>query len=243
VRVLLIISSVAAFCLGSQAVARSQQEVPFGVGPLGGVTTPSKPMKPPPDVAALLPHAKEIRVLARTRLSPIGESVVVYEDSGEDLVVRKPVVLIERSGTVLAKFKGADKVCQTASFSEFQADDMSRAAAFAFRCFGDGSGTAFAILAFDGKSYTYHPTGLVTEGKIEIVESNPARMILWQARSDLDSQFPEDSCVWCPHRYEIREFGWSDNGFELRTTKVTRGTFSPVTINEHPIVLRPRSKS
>ncbi len=202
---------------------------------------PSNPIKPPPDVAALLPQGKEIRVLARTRLSPTGESVVVYEDSGEDLMVRRPFLLIERSGTVLAKFKGADEECQTASFSEFRADDMSRAAAFAFRCFGDDSGTAFAILAFDGKSYKLRTMGPVDEGKIEIMESNPARMTFWQARTDLDSHFPEASCVWCPHRYEIREFGWSNHGFELKSTRVTRGTFSPRIINQHPIVVHPRT--
>jgi hypothetical protein len=238
-----MISLVAALCLGSQSVARSQQEAPFGVGPLGGVTTPSRHVDPPPDVAALLPQGTEIRVLARTRLSPIGESVVVYEDSGEDLEVRKPILLVERSGTVLAKFKGADKGCQTASFSEFQADDMSRAAALAFRCFGDGSGTAFAILAFDRKSYKFRAMGLVAEAKIEITESNPARMTFWQARSDLDSQFPEDSCVWCPHRYAIQEFEWHGSRFALQSTKVTEGTFSPGIINQHPIVVHFRNKT
>lgn len=224
--------------LSLQPVAAAHQETPFRVVPPGGIHEPLKPIKPPREIAALLPRVAMVRVLANTQLTPAGETTVVYDiyespDSDPDRtsgrMVKNLHVVILRDGKVASDLGAPDEACDLAGFAEFRLEGKSDAAAIAFRCGGDGSHTDFFLVRFDGQSYALDSIAQTFAGRMEILETDPAEIRVWSAGID-------DTCVWCEQHYSTDVYVWQNGQFTLKSHEVTPDTYQPGDLNQHPIV-------
>lgn len=220
-----------------QPVAAAQQESPFRAGPLAAIHEPVKPIKPPREIAALLPRVAMVRVLANTQLAPAGETTVVYDiyespDSDPDRtsgrMVKNTHVVILRDGKVASDLGAPDEDCDLAGFAQFRLEGKSNAAAIAFRCGGDGSHTDFFLLRFDGESYTLDSIAETLTERLEILEADPADIRVWSAGVD-------DTCVWCGQHYSTDVYVWENGQFEPKSHEITRDTYEPRDLNQHPI--------
>jgi len=221
-----------------QSVAAAQQETPFRVGPFGAIPEPVRPIKAPRDIASLLPRVAMVRVLENTRLAPSGETTVLYDifeppdndpDRTSGRMIKNTHVVILRDGKVTSDLGAPDEGCDLAGFSEFRLDAKSDAAAVAFRCGGDGARTNFFLLRFDGQSYALESIAQTSTGRMEILESDPTEIRIWSAGVD-------DTCVWCDQHYSTDVYIWQDGEFTPKSHEVTRDTFQPGELNQHPIV-------
>ena len=231
-----------------QPVVAAQQETPFEVGPFGAIPDPVKTIRPPRDIASLLPRVAMVRVLENTKLAPTGETTIIfdiYEPPESDIdrtsgqMEKNSHVVIVRDGKIASDVGAPDEACDLAGFAEFRLDAKSNAVAIAFRRGGDGSHTDFFLLWFDGHSYTLDSVAETYAGRMEILETDPAEIRIWSAGVD-------ETCVWCEQRYTTDVYVWENGQFEPKSHEVTRETFQPGEVNQHPIVkstLPPKSVS
>jgi len=226
------------FGLSFQPVVAAQQETPFEVGPFGAIAEPVKTIRPPRDIASLLPRVAMVRVLQNTRLAPAGETTIIYDiyeppesdiDRTSGQMEKNSHVVIVRDGKITSDLGAPDEDCDLAGFAEFRLEAKSDAAVIAFRRRGDGSHTDFFLLRFDGQSYTLDSVAETYAGRMEILETDPAEIRIWSAGVD-------ETCVWCEQRYSIDVCIWQDGGFMPKSHEVTPGTYPPSDMNQHPIV-------
>lgn len=60
---------------------------------------------------------------------------------------------------------------------------------------------------------------------------NPRRLHIFSARTDLDLG---ESCVYCLHRYTIKDFKWKHDRFEQVTEETPQSDYDPNRLVEHP---------
>jgi len=222
------------FALCFQSTAAAQVESPLEVGALGAVPVPMEPIRPPAEIASALPHDAVIRILAHTNLSPAGEITLVFDtDDPQDAdgPVKIPHVAVVRDAKVVCEFS-PDAGGYLASFTQFRLFGKTNAALLALRSYGDGAGTDFYILRFDGKTCHTDTVAQTYAGRIEVLQSRPAEIRIWSAGVD-------DTCVWCAQRYHRDIFRWTDGKFRLVSRAITSQAYLPAEINQHPIVKGP----
>lgn len=221
-----------------QPFAAAQQETPFQVGPFGAIPEPVKTIRPPREIAALLPRVAMVRVLANTQLTPAGETTIIYDiyeppesdvDRTSGQMEKNSHVVILRDGKVASDLGAPDEACDLAGFAEFRLEGKSNAAVIAFRCGGDGSHTDFFLVRFDGQSYALDSIAQTFAGRMEILETDPAEIRVWSAGID-------DTCVWCEQHYSTDVYVWQNGQFTLKSHEVTPDTYQPGDLNQHPIV-------
>lgn len=224
--------------LSFQPVAVAPQETPFRVGPFGAIPEPVKTIRPPRDIASLLPRVAMVRVLQNTRFAPSGETTVVYDlfeppeddpDRTSGRMIKNAHVVIVRDGKIASDLGAPDEDCDLAGFAEFRLEGKSNAAVIAFRRGGDGSHTDFFLLRFDGQSYTLDSIAETYAGRMEILETDPAQIRIWSAGVD-------ETCVWCEQRYSTDVYVWENGQFEPKSHAITPTTYQPGELNQHPIV-------
>lgn len=222
----------AALCF--QSLTTAQEEAPLHVGALGAIPSSVKPIQPSPEVASFLPQGAVVCVLANTTLSAAGETTLVYatdypDDPGGP--EKEPHIAVVRAGKIAEDFS-PNGGGYLASFAEFRLDGKTRAAVIALRSYGDGAGTDFYFLRFDGQSYVLERVANTYAGRIEIVETDPAEFRVWSAGVD-------STCVWCEQRYNTHIYVWKNGKFKSKSRAVTSKKYFPADINQHPIVKGP----
>jgi hypothetical protein len=221
-----------------QSLAAAQQETPFQVGPFGAIPEPVKTIRPSRDIASLLPRVAMVRVLQNTKLSPAGETTVVYDmyeppasdtDRTSGRMVKNAHLVIVRDREILSDLGAPEEACDLAGFAEFRPERKSNAAAIAFRCGGDGSHTDFFLLRFDGQCYSVVAVAQTVTGRMEILETEPAEIRVWSAGLD-------DTCVWCAQHYSTDVYIWENGQLAPKSHEITHDTFQPADLNQHPII-------
>ena len=181
----------------------------------------------PAEITSILPSGHKVRILARTSLTELGETLLVYEkDEGPN---PDPHVVFLRSGRTLKDFSDLAEGCYTAGFKEFPLDRSHRTAALVFRCTADSSVSRFVLFAMKRESYEVIFRQEAPLGALGIW-GNPGRPHLFSARTDLDLG---ESCVYCLHRYAIKDFAWKHDHFKQITEQTPQHAYDPNRLVEH----------
>lgn len=187
-----------------------------------------QPPSVPAEVTSILPTGYKVRILARTGLTRLGETLIVYER--DEATNPDPHVLFLRSGRVLKDFTNLAEGCYTEGFKEFVVHGRRRAAATAFRCTTDGSFSRFVVFAAKGDSYEMIFRQEALLGALGMW-GGPGRLHLFAARTDLD---PGESCLYCLHRYTISDFVWKHDHFKRIPGQTPQPPYDPHRLVEHP---------
>jgi hypothetical protein len=216
------------FWVSSAIRTSAQVQAPVQVGPFGGITTPLKPMKVPPELQPFVPPGKILRAVFHTQLTPSGEIIFLY-DNGDGEGVFPTVYLGALQNGKTVEFFNAT-ISAVAGLYSIQLDGHKNGLAFAYHSGGDEADTEFAIFAAPGGLYERIFYEKTMEGQMEIVSRDPPRFKLWSAAAELDPKDPERSCIWCPHRYRIKTYAWNGEKFWIVGTALTKRFLAPAPI-------------
>jgi len=186
------------------------------------------PPSVPAEVAAVLPPGYKVRVLAQTTLAKAGEWLLVYEK--DEAPNPDPHVAFMRSGRLLQVFSDLAEGCYTAGFKNLRLGRRRHVPTVAFRCAEDGSVSRFVLFAAKGDSYEVILQQEPRLGALDIY-GDPRRLHVFSARTDLDRG---ESCVYCLHRYTIKEFAWRRGQFKQTAEQTPQPAGDPNWIVEHP---------
>ena len=96
-----------------------------------------------------------------------------------------------------------------------------------------GAREGFAILRFTPNSFDLHTLPLADFGKIVVFKSKPDQAIVWSALP-----YPRGTDAE-PMAYSVQACRWGAKGYVCAPPKTQRGLFSPASINDPGIEIRP----
>lgn len=242
---LIVTVLIAWLFLSSGALSQTQTATPPTVGPFGAIPGKEPDLDVSSQLRALLPRGAKVRVAEETKLTPQGETFLLYElGTGEPLSEQSGVLFV-RDGKIVQQFR-LDEGCWFSTYAVFPLSMERQGAATVFRCGVDGAAAQFVFFAASGKGIIHKALDLMTtEGRIRIHEGNPPLLETWSsARWDLDGADIQHTCVWCEHHYRIRTYEWHNGQFLPRQdTEITKGTFDPGEFLQRPLEVVPQGQN
>jgi hypothetical protein len=230
--------SIAAVFLTSAvaAPARAQVQPPLHVEAFGGRSEALPQLKIPPDLRQFVPEGNFLRAIIKTQIVPEGETWLLY-DNGEDSF---PAIHLDaiRAGKSTKMYDGA--VGGFAGLVPFSLQAKKQALAFAYHVAFDCGDTTFVIFAAHRGTYQKIFEHQTSEGRMKIVEDSTAQIEVWSADWNLDP--PDESCVWCPHRYRIQSYAWLGGKFKMAGERLTAQPLDTSEIAGKPFTLLPAGR-
>ncbi|HKN23043.1 MAG TPA: hypothetical protein VJX73_16575 [Terracidiphilus sp.] len=124
-----------------------------------------------------------------------------------------------------------------AASCEFELAASENGLAIAYVLNGDGTGSAFLVLTWNGGDYQviFHRT--VGQGRMVF---KSGLMELWERTMGKYVARPESAkfeCEWCQHKYQITEFKWRDGKYIEVRSRRTAVAYDPAQISGIPLVI------
>jgi hypothetical protein len=198
----------------------AQVQTRLRVGAFGAVSGRLPAVPVPDELKALLPEGFILREVLDTKMSPRGETLLLY-DNGESIFPEVCLSAI-RNGKGLKLFD--EGIAAVGGLVPIDLKKNQHAVGFAYHTAGDESDTSFVIFAAGKKSYMRLFERETAEGQLRIVRESPLEIELWSADLTLD---PSESCVWYPHRYSAETYIWRGNAFQLVARRTTPTALLP----------------
>jgi len=215
---------------------------PRVVGAFGAMDKPVAPVSIPDAFRNQIPDVKTIRDILHTTLAASGEQVVMY-DSTTDELAPDPKIAIVSNGAVVATFDVAklvphaeQAIYQTSCQIQLHADQSGFVVAYTLS--GDGTGSAFILLAHIAGKYRVVFSRLVGQGRLVF---QTGTMQLWERTFDKSRQSadsPNFECEWCDHRYLVATYRWRDNQYVKVASNRTKTIFDPAQMTGTPVVIK-----
>jgi hypothetical protein len=218
----------------------AQVQTPMRVTPFGGVQEPLAPTPVPPELKAFIPSGFTLRAVINAKMSPSGEKLILYDnDNGEDSF---PGVRLHalQNGKDLGMFEG--RVAGFAGMLPIGQPSGRQLLAFAYHKGFDQSDTMFEIFSYESGSYSSIFRWHSTEGRMRVLSASPLRFEIWTAATELDPDIPEESCVWCPHRYHVITYELKNDNFDVLAMRTTQKRLVPDDIASKPFVMSQRAE-
>jgi len=198
------------------------------------------PLDVPPEIRGLLPPGSTVYILEHTRISQVGEDVVVYYPApagDRETHEFSPEIAVIRGGKLERLFKYDDWGELIAGYAVFKLQENREAFAVCVTNQGDGSQSDFLIVAWTRSGYqaVFKDFGQA-QSQIRIRPSTPASIELWSPAG-----YPPGSsrCVWCPQIYEVTTYQWQHERFEkFGRSWRTKLPVNPATMARQPFVGR-----
>lgn len=114
--------------------------------------------------------------------------------------------------------------------------------AFAYPKGFDQSDTMFEIFSYEDGSYSSIIRWHSIEGRMRVLSTSPLRFEIWTAAGEVDPDNPEESCVWCPHRYHVITYELKGEDFEVVAMRTTQKRLMPADIGSRPFVVSQHSE-
>jgi len=217
----------------------AQVQTPMRVTPFGGVQESLAPRPVPPELKAFIPSAFTLRAVINAKMSPSGEKLFLYDnDNGEDSFPEVRLHALQ-NGKDLEIFEGS-----IAGFAGMLPIDLAggrQFLAFAYHKGFDQSDTMFEIFSYESGSYSSIFRWHSMEGRMRILHASALRFEIWTAASELDPDNPDESCVWCPHRYHVITYELKSDNFDVAAMRTTQKRLMPDAIASKPFVVSQNS--
>jgi hypothetical protein len=214
----------------------AQVQTPLHVEAFGGVHEPLPAITVPLELEPFLPKGFILRSEFKTRMSPEGETLFLY-DNGEDTFPEVHLHAL-RNGKNLALFDGA--VAGVAGLLPIKSPQGREIVVFAYHVGFDESDTTFVIFGAGDNLYQGIFEQKTTEGQMRILGNPPLQIEIWSADATLDQG---ESCVWCPHRYDVRTYLYRDGKFNMTSKLTTKMSLDPGSIAEKTFATRQDKKT
>jgi hypothetical protein len=206
-------------------------QVPTHVEAFGGVQEALKPINVPTELKPYVPNGFVLRAVLQTKMSPDGETLVLY-DNGEDSFPEVHLHAV-RSGKDMKLFDGV--VAGVAGLLPIQSSKHQQFVSFAYHVGFDMADTTFVIFRSETNSYGKIFEHETTSGQMRVLSDSPVKFETWSADWALDQA---ESCVWCPHRYQVQTYVWHADGFKLVKQRTTSEPMDPSALVEKTFVMR-----
>lgn len=214
---------------------------PRVVGAFGAMDKPVAPVSVPAAIRNQISDVKIVRDLRHTTLAASGEQVVMY-DSTIDEIAPNPKIAVVADGAVVATFDVAKLVphAEQAVYRtscEIQLDADQSGFVIAYTLSGDGTGSAFAVLAHIAGKYRVVFSRLVGQGRLVF---QIGTFELWERtfdKSRQDAGSENFECEWCDHRYLVTKYRWRDSKYVKISSSHTKITYDPARMTGTPIVI------
>jgi hypothetical protein len=211
----------------------AQVQTPMHVTPFGGVQDSLPAMAVPPELRPFIPSGFVLRTVLATKVSPFGEKLLLYDNGEDDF----PEVRLHalQNGKDLGMFEG--RVAGFAGMLPIGVPGGRQLLTFAYHKGFDQSDTMFEIFSYESGSYSSVFRWHSTEGSMRVLSTFPLRFEIWTAATELDPDNPEDSCVWCPHRYHVITYELRGDDFDVVALRTTEKRLVPGDIASQPFVI------
>jgi hypothetical protein len=197
----------------------------------GGVQEAPKPLSVPTELNPYVPKGFVLRAVLQTKMAPEGETLILY-DNGEDNFPEVHLHAV-RSGKDMKLFDGV--VAGVAGLLPIQSSKHKQLVSFAYHVGFDMADTTFVIFRSETDSYGKVFEQETMSGQLRVLGGSPLKLETWSADWKLDSA---ESCVWCPHRYQVQTYVWNEDGFRLVKQRTTSEPMDPSALVEKTFVVR-----
>ncbi len=233
-----------ASCLAqeSNAPATDCGSSPRVVGAFGAMDKPLAAVPVSDAIRTQLPDLKVIRAVRHTSLAPSGEQMVMYDTSADEFAPKQKIAVIA-NGAVASTFDvsklvryGEQAIYQASC--QFELFPGQNGFVIAYIISGDGTGSAFIILAHIEGSYRLVFARLVGQGRLVF---RAALFELWERsfdKSRSNAELDNFECEWCDHRYLISKYSWRSGRYVKIASTRTKATYDPASITGIPVIVR-----
>lgn len=212
------------------ALSFGQVQAPLRVGPFGGIPESLAPMNIPRELEPFVPKGCVLRAAFLTQMAPEGETLFLY-DNGERFFPEVHLRVLH-NGQTAQLFDG--QVSAVAGIQAIPNGTHGELVGFAYHEGGDEADTVFLIFATRNGAYQRVFKQQTGTGRMRITGNTPVTFQTWSAEWRLDGA---DSCIWCKHRYRVRNYVWRHGRFRLASQRVTRSWFDACEMSARPFVL------
>jgi hypothetical protein len=229
------IASVLSAVFLSLVPVTAQVQAPLRVDAFGGKQASLSPIPVPPELKLFVPANSTLRALLTTQMTSSGEKLFLY-DNGKDIF---PEVHLHglRYDNEFNLFDGS--VAGIAGLLPLATTYGLQLVSFAYHQGGDQADTTFVIFGHENKGYGSVFQKQTTQGKMRILPGAPLRFELWDADTNLD---PQESCVWCPHRYHVLTYEVQGSDFKVIAKRTTKEFLDPGEIAARPFAVMEKNK-
>ena len=176
------------------------------------------------ELRAFVPKGYALREAFRTKLTPSGETILLYDD-GEEFFPRICLVALH-DGQKFTLIDGG--ITGVGGFLLMPLSKGENGLVVVYHVGQDFSDDEFAIFTGGENSYSKVFFERTTEGQMRIVSTDPIKFTLSSAAAELDPKDPERSCVWCLHRFRTKTYVWDAQRFRLTNKVLTKEFLKPV---------------
>jgi hypothetical protein len=208
----------------------SQVQTPARVGAFGGIQKPLAPLDVPSELKPFVPKGFVLRALLQTKLSPKGETLVLYDN--DDDVFPEVHLHAVGNGTEMKLFDGV--VAGVAGLLPIEAKEHQGLVVFAYHVGADLADTTFVIFKRETNSFRKIFVQQTSSGQMRMLSKAPVTFEIWSADYSLDGK---ESCVWCAHRYRVQTYVGRTNDFALIAERTTPEAISPGDIVQNAFVV------
>jgi hypothetical protein len=192
-------------------------------------------MRPSP--AEYMKAIDEEKELLRARVVLDGSTTVEFYEKPKDIDFYDSTVVVNRRGVASRSYNVGDLIKHQALSLVHVGIVPSGDGAGMLICEYEGGAVGaregFAILRFSPSSFDLYTLPLTDFGKVVVFRSRPDQAEIWSA-------LPEGAASDAdPMAYSTRACHWKTKGYVCAPPKRKRGRFSPASINEPGIEIRP----
>lgn len=215
---------------------------PRVVGLFGAMDRPVDAVPVSEAIRVRLSDVKVVRAVQHTSLADSGEQVLMYDTSADELAPEPKIAIIADDAVILTfdvpklVAHGQQAIYRTSCQVELRQGQNGFAVAYTLS--GDGTGSAFVVLAYMAGTYRVVFSRIVEQGQVLF---DPGVLELWERSFDKHRANPESvnfECEWCAHRYLVTKYAWRNGEYVKTASMRTKATFDPAAITGTPINLR-----
>jgi len=229
-------------CAQSNAIASDCGNSPRVVGLFGAMDEPVPAVPASDTFRTLFPDVKDVRAVQQTSLAVSGEQMAMY-DTSADAIAPEPRIAVIANNAVVATFDVSKLVPHGVqaiyrSSCQFQLHAGQRGFVIAYTLSGDGTGSAFVLLAHTSGAYRAVFSRLVCQGRLVF---KVGTFELWDCSRDrrpASAESEDFECEWCDHRYLITTYAWRKGGYLKTASRRTKTAYDPAEITGTPVVIR-----
>lgn len=245
--VALLVTSSSCLPLRFNALESSCDSSPRIVGAFGAENNAGPPVSLAPEIRSQLPELREVRQVLNTNLAPSGEQIVVYDSNADDSDPHPKIAFLV-GGRVVKLLDGSNFNPHTGGFERYLSScEVSltrneRAFAISISSGFDGAASAFVIIKWQSGEYRVVFNPMVGQGRM-VFESPKLELwgSLWgKVRGLKSEQIGKFECVWCQHRYLVKEYLWRNGKFVKTGSRRTKTVYDPAEISGVSLEVKPR---